>query len=437
MTTENIKSRLIFYNPWWNEKSVSPSLALPFKRDIFLKLRDYLNLDRIIILKGPRRTGKSILLHQTMQSLINNGTLPNDILYLNFEDPLLRTDFHDLVSAYESLTGRETNKGKTSFFFLDEIHLLPDWAECLKAFFDKKYPIKFICSGSSSSLLQKTGESLMGRTIEETVLPFSFREWAKYHLDKEGFRDEITKDNYTLHKKKVSLLWESYLKRGGFAHILNQDNPELLKKLIHEDVVQKVIYKDLVDLYGIREPAVLEKVFYYLVKGSGQILNITSLSQTLGISRQTLSQYLSFLKRAYLYFELPKFSLSIKQTLGSAVKTHLIDPVFFLLLPEANTDLVLETTVAGQVFYKQQRDVFHFREREEIDLVIQTESGAYPVEVKNSSNLNTKSLNVMLKFMDKYSVKEGTVVYCGEEKELKIADKKIKLTPAPKFAFFL
>lgn len=435
MNEEELSEKFVFYNPWWQKHQVPLILSPSFKRPIFEQLIHYLSLERIIILKGPRRTGKSTLMYQLIDQLIKTGTHPATILYLNFEDPLLRTSLFDLFRLFEKLLLEPLEYAKPKYIFLDEIHLLPGWASSLKAFFDKKYPLKFICSGSAASLIHKSSESLAGRTIEEIIYPFNFREWANFHLVKEGQKENIDAKNYLLYKKQIDLLWEKYLVRGGFAHLLEIEDLYLLQKLVYEDVVQKVIYKDLVDLYGIREPSVLEKVFYYLINTSGHILHLTDLGNTIGLNRETLRSYLSYLKQAFLYFDLSKYSRSVKQTLSSSAKIHLVDPVFFILTPERKQSFIWETTIASYMYQKHAPHIFYWREREEVDLVWQNAGTLIPIEVKSGKNVMKKDLKGLIKCLDRFSTKEGWVLYGGEDKKETIGARRIKFFNAAKFIY--
>ena len=436
MNEETLKSKFAFYNPWWREKRVSTDLSLPYKRKAFLNILDYLVLDRVIIIKGPRRTGKSTLMYQVINDLIDKKINPERIIYLNFEDTLLRENLHSLLTLFEKLSIESLESKETKYIFLDEVHLLPNWALVVKALFDKKYNLKFICSGSAASLIQKSGESLAGRTVEEVIFPFSFKEFVDFHISLSTTKLEITRKNYFLFKKDLDLYWELYLRQGGFAHLLNVNKPDLIHKLVYEDIIQKVIYKDLVDLYNIREPMILEKVFYYLIQTSGQILNESNLSRTLGLNRETLRNYLAYLRRAFLYIELSKFSRSIKQILGSNPKIHVIDPVLFTLTPQVNNSFIWESTIAQFLLQKYGNNLYYWRDREEVDFVVQKGKDLLPIEVKSGQNVVKKDIKGMFKFFKRFNVKEGWVVYGGEDKEEIIGDIKIRHLYAPKLLYF-
>jgi len=102
----------------------------------------------------------------------------------------------------------------------------------LKKYFDKKYPIQFIVSGSAASFIEKGSESLAGRTVEKVIRPFSFYEYIDYSLrDKklkeniDGLREEFnfkrlpSKDNLIPYETQIKIVFEEYLNRGGFPQL--------------------------------------------------------------------------------------------------------------------------------------------------------------------------------------------------------------------------
>ena len=139
---QNLQSLLSFHNPWWLTSQVPRELNLPFQRPVFRTLLDYFKLDRVIILKGPRRTGKSTLMYQLIHYLLQAGIDPHRILYIPFDDPDLSSSFHDLILEFEKQLGREISQPPMVYCFFDEIQHLDRWSGYLKKYHDKKFPIK-------------------------------------------------------------------------------------------------------------------------------------------------------------------------------------------------------------------------------------------------------------------------------------------------------
>jgi len=404
-----LKERFSFYNPWWQSGIVPASLLPSFYRNIFTTLISYLDLERIIVLKGPRRTGKSTLFYQIINYLIKEKNVKTEnIFYLTFDDPLVRIDLFEILKGYEQILNKSLEEKEIKYFFFDEIQFLPNWASLLKIFFDKKLPIKIFVSGSAASLLIKQTESLAGRTIEEEILPLSFNEWCN-----------LSKDKKLLLENELSSKFKEYLNKSGFLHLLNISEKEIWTKMLNEDVVTKAIYKDAVEMFGLREPAVLEKLFAYLASSTSGLVNILKLSNMLQIDRTQTSRYLSFLENTLLIFPLSKYSLQIRESLRSQQKIHLTDQGFKYLYP-SEKGAILESITARHLWEKYPKKVFYFRDRYEVDLVLEKEGEIIPIEVKEAESVSKKDLTGLLSFMKKYKQKRGFVIYEGLYKNEKI-----------------
>lgn len=400
--SEKIIERLNFHNSWWNEGKISNLLSPSYKRSIFPTLLSYLKLNRVVILKGPRRTGKSTLLYQVMQYLHQSENIPlSQICYISFDDPMLRVDLLEILKNYELLHQFSLSTTPV-YLFLDEVHALSDWDSYVKLIFDKKLPIKIFISDSSSSLLTHQSDSLAGRTIEEVILPLSFSEWQNYH------------EEYSVPSLNsvVSQRFSQYLANSGFMHLQEISDSTLRSKMLLEDVVTKAIYKDSVEIFGLREPAVVEKLFSYLASASSGLVNISKLSSMLGIDRLQTSKYFSFLENTYLLFSLQNYSPLIRESIRSQKKTYLIDQGFG---PVYNTspDNILETMVARHLFCKFPRNVYFWRDRVEVDLVLNINNELIPIEVKNTNVVAKKELLGLFSFSNKYKCKKAYVVYTG------------------------
>lgn len=415
-----ISERLTFHNPWWITGSIPISLSPVFHRPIFTKLLEYLKLDSIVILKGPRRTGKSTLLYQLMTHLIvSHQIVPTRLCYLSFDDPNLRLDLLDILRVYEQHHSLSLNAKATTYLFLDEVHNLPHWSSLIKLLYDKKLPIKIFISDSSASILTHQSESLAGRTIEETIFPLNFPEWVSY-------QSKILTP--TLNQPHAQL-FAQYLKHSGFMHLLDISDPTLRSKMLLEDVVTKAIYKDSVEIFGLREPAVLERLFGYLASSSSGLVNISKLSSMLGIDRVQTSRYLSFLENTYLVFSLQKYSHLIRESIRSQNKIHLIDQGFGPIFA-TSPDSIFESVIARHVWEKYPRQTYFWRDRLEVDLVVNLNQILIPIEIKNTPTTSLKELSGLITFASKYHVKTGYVIYLGPKKTIPLADLTLHFLPA-------
>jgi len=469
---EKLKKLLYFHNPWWIDHKVPDSLKLTYQRPVLKKLLEYFKLNRAILIKGPRRTGKTTLLYQIIDKLITKRKIPaQNIIYLSCDDPELkllskpssdsRINLSDILDVYEQLrkkTMKELKPNEKIYLFLDEVHFWEGWQFEIKKYFDKKYPLKFILSGSSASLIKRGSESLMGRTIEELILPFSFYEFLSCQLkdrrlDKiilnlqkdftssnllKGLKglfsdmDSISPINRLIpYQNKIKILFAEYLNRGGFPHLLEVENPILWQRLLREDVIEKVIYRDLVDLYEIKKPQILEKFFLYLAGHSSDIMNITNIANSLCLSREYTLKYLNYLIESFLVFGIKKYSLSVEKQIRSNQKIHLIDSGLITVFGEGNNDNRVDgqkvESLVGRCFLKD--NVFYWREKEEVDFVLNVNS-LLPIEVKYRNTILPRGLKGIIKFMGKYGVREGIVVSKDLLQKREQDDKILWLIPA-------
>lgn len=420
---DKILERLNFHNPWWITGSIPLALSPSFRRPIFAKLLKYLTLDRVIILKGPRRTGKSTIMYQLMSHLIASGQVtPERLCYLSFDDPQLRLDLLDILRAYEQFHAHSISGPAMTYLFLDEIHNLPHWSSLIKLLYDKKLPLKIFISDSSASILTHQSESLAGRTIEETILPLSFPEWASYQQ----------KSTPSSLNHPDSQLFAKYLKHSGFMHLLDVEDPSLRAKMLLEDVVTKAIYKDSVEIFGLREPAILERLFGYLATASAGLVNISKLSSMLGIDRTQTSRYLSFLENTYLIFPLQKYSHLIRESIRSQNKIHLIDQGFGAIFATP-PDSLFESVVARHVWEKYPGHTYFWRDRLEVDLVVKHHDTLIPIEIKNTISVSTKELGGIITFATEYHARTGYVIYLGPRKTIQKDGLTLNFLPAWEF----
>lgn len=437
---EKLKEIVYFHNPWWTGQEVSEELLTDYERPILKSLLSYLALDRILVIKGPRRTGKTTLLYQMINHLLKNGVASENIFFLSFEGREARQDFDGIVKTYQELVKKVLSKEKQVYFFLDEIQFLEDWSLYLKRYFDKKYPIKFIVSGSAASLIKRNSESLAGRTVEEIILPFSFYEYLNYHLRDEKLKKEIdliregfgfkrlpSRDSLIPYETQIKILWEEYLDKGGFPHLFKVQEKILWTKLLREDVIEKVIYRDLVDLHQIKKPFILENLFLYLAEHSSELLNISNIANSLKLSREYTEKYIEYLKGAYLIFKLKRYSKAIESQIRKMEKCYLSDPGLMRLSGSSNSGKVAETVVAGHLVGEE---LYYHRNNYEIDIVLKLEENIIPIEVKYKNKIDPSDLKGLLKFMESFKRKVAIVVTKDLSKEEKVNGKLILYLPA-------
>ena len=299
MNDIDIASELIARNTWWKG-----SLQLNFRpRAIYKTLRKFLPEKQIMALVGLRRTGKTTMMLRIVQEELEALGKEN-ILYFSF-DEFREIKLRTILQEYSKLMGKKLGEGRYLCLF-DEIQKLDSWETQLKALYDTYPNIKFIISGSESLFIRKkTRESLAGRMYEFRVEPLRFKEY----LDFMG----IGYANIELAKGDLLSEVPSFLLSSGFPEILGKDR-ETSTKYIRENVVEKVIYRDIPQIVRVNDPEILEQLFKVILNDPGEIIELNGLARDFSISRQTASLYLHYLESAFLVRKVYNFSKNARKT---------------------------------------------------------------------------------------------------------------------------
>src|SRR3989338_7332061 len=263
-------------NPWWKAR-----FEIGFKpRDIYQEIKKFMHTRQIISLTGLRRTGKTTIMMKLVQdSLEKFGK--NSIIYFSF-DEFTEARIMDIINSYCRMLNKDLKKGKYLMLF-DEIQKISGWEEQLKRIYDQNENIKIIISGSESLFIRKKSrESLAGRMYEFEIKALSFREYLIFK--------SIKFDNLLLYKEDILKELNHFLLTNGFPEIINEGK-EIIEKYLKNNVIEKIIYRDISQIFSIREPAILEQILSIILKSPGEMINLDNISGELGVSRQTISLY--------------------------------------------------------------------------------------------------------------------------------------------------
>ncbi len=398
MKKEEILNLLEKNNPWWKRE-----VQIEFKdRDVFKEIKKYLHLRHIISLTGLRRTGKTTIMKKIVQESLPLYPKEN-IVYFSF-DEAREERLMDILDIYESFM--EKNLAKERFLFLfDELQKVQNWSEQLKTIYDLYPDMKFIISGSESLFIRKeTRESLAGRIFEFEINPLTFKEFLSFRGKKF--------ENLALYKKELLKELDSYMICNGFPEIVSETE-EICEKYINENIIEKILFKDIPQLVPIDDISILEQIFKVILNQPGQIINFDELGKEVGISRQTASLYLDYLEKSFLIRKLYNFSKNARKTQKKSKKYY---PTIILSKLLDNRELfgkAFETFVANQLdadFFW--RDAY----KNEVDLIL-TKPELTAIEIK-SGELKERDLSSLEKFIKKYKPKKSFVVSYDIEKKI-------------------
>jgi hypothetical protein len=446
MDLPDIKKLIADNNPWWQSGEIPSTLALPFRRPLLMqRLMKYLTVDRIVVLKGVRRAGKSTLMFQMAQQLLADGVAPRQIIFVDFEDFRLRHDIHQIIDTLDELYDGKFHEPPVKYLFLDEVHHIEHWESAVKVYFDRKRAVKFIVSGSSSPLVQRGLEALIGRCLEEKILPFSFRDFLLYHHGRSELGEKISQLAIEFENGEsllagahampsqltaLNIVLASYLRRGGFAHVIEQTDSLLFQRDLREDVVEKIIYRDLAQLYGIEQPSALERLFYCLAGQTAGLLNSESLAKFLQIKQKDLKEYVNYLQRTQLINLLALYSPSIGKSIRSMQKCHVIDSGLMTAFGFYDEAKAIEAAIARHLYNARP---FYWRDQYEVDFVVQIGPRLLPIEVKYRENIESEDFRGLGAFMRTFDAKDGILVTKHEAGQKNLAEGTVYLVPASVF----
>jgi len=315
-----------------------------YPRKLTQNLIKEVNSPRIVVLTGMRQTGKTTLMRQIFDSIKSENKV-----FLDLENPLNQKvfeeeNFDNILLNLKNFGFSPTQKG---YLFLDEIQLVPQVARAVKYLYDH-YQIKFFLTGSSSFYLKNLfPESLAGRKIIYELFPLSFQEFLIFR-EKErkffpGFSQKAKNKNkisFEIYKK----LYEEYLDFGGFPGVVIANKQES-KKVVLEDIFKSYFEKDVKTLADFKEIPKLRDLIILFSGRVGSKIEISKLASEVGLSRETVYSYLSFLEKTYFIFLVPSFSKNINGEVRRAKKIYFCDAGLLNYLSRTTEGAVFENAV--------------------------------------------------------------------------------------------
>jgi len=360
-----VARKLAADNPWWVDGAV-PDAHLKARRQLeALKgLATRRDVRRAVLLLGPRRVGKTVLLRHLRRDLIRLGEAPTDMLFASLDTPAYSgLGLDDLVDLFRERHGH--SRDRALWIVFDEIQYLADWERHLKVLVDKEPTLRILASGSAAAALKrKSQESGAGRFTELKVPPLSFGEF----LDMRGVSADPPTGNDTERIAALNRELLDYLNFGGFPEAVRSTAIQHeFQRYVGQDIIDKVLLRDLPSLYGIDDPMELNRFFQHLAYKTGREIAIDGLCKDTGIAKNTIKKYLDYLEAAFLinrlerldghakrfkratHFKVYLANPSIRAALFGPV--DLEDPAFEALVESAALTLLLSTHLRGSTFY--------------------------------------------------------------------------------------
>ncbi len=365
LSEEQVLERLKQENPWWATGKVDEDYSKMQKRlyfDLFFPLVEDITIRRAVILMGPRRVGKTVMIYHAIDTLLNNGVSPHQIAFVSVENPFFnKMPLEQLFKSCIKATGNSEPNGWYVFF--DEIQYLKDWEVHLKSLVDSYPHVKFVASGSAAAALKlKSNESGAGRFTDFMLPPLTFNEYIHllqlHHLIiPSNIEWEGNVTNF-YESTNIALLNEHFLKYinyGGYPEIIFSEKMQVNpSRFIKSDIIDKVLLRDLPSLYGIQDVQELNSLFTSIAYNSGQEFSLEALSQSSGgVEKNTIKRYIQYLEAAFLIKIVHRIDHNAKKfSRANYFKIYLTNPSLrsALFTPLQATDKLMGAMVETAIY---------------------------------------------------------------------------------------
>lgn len=392
-----------------------------------------INNQAITTIIGGRRTGKTTLLKQIINSLLKKGIPKKNIIYINFEDERIPREtniFQALLEAYAELyPGMET---KNCWYFFDEIHEIPGWELFIRRLHENKSKHIFITGSNARLLSKEIATALRGRTISYELYPFSFRE---YLLHK---RYNPEKQNTTTDKALLRGELQHYLEEGGYPETIGQTASTRAKIL--KAYLDVMIYRDLIERYNITNHNALKQYIKKMLANTAREASIHKTyqemkSQGYKISKDHLYNYQDWCEEIYLLFQLHQYHESLAKQQAKSKKiygidTGLINSTSFKTSQDKGR--IIENIVFLELKRREKETCYNKEDKECDFLVKEKERIIQAIQVTltlEDETTRKREMDGLIHTLNKYKLTTGTIITLNEEGKTNYNNKTIIIQP--------
>lgn len=281
------------------------------RENILRKIRPFYDNELIKVLVGLRRSGKSVLLQQIMDELMERGVEKSQIIYMNFED-FQYASVTNAEQLYRYICDKRENEKKYYMFF-DEIQMVKEFERAVNSF-RATWDVSIFITGSNGKLLSgELATLLSGRYVSFRVTPFSFVEYCEIRQIAEPADEDLIE----------------YMNWGGMPQRFSMRSEGETRTFLH-DLYNSIVLRDIVQRTGAKEVDLINRIMEYIMLNPSQsfsakgILNyFKSVDRT--ISAQTLYNYLDHIQTSLIVSKASRYDIRGKQLLTTLDKYFLTD----------------------------------------------------------------------------------------------------------------
>ena len=288
------------------------------KREKYLKnIRPFYDVDLIKVITGIRRCGKSVILMQIIDELMEKGIKEEQIVYINFEF----IDYAEIASAkaFNDYVEEKLVNNQKYYLFFDEIQNVDKWEKVVNSFKAKyQEKVSIFITGSNSDLLSgELATHIAGRYVSFQIYPFTFKEVCE--LKKIDIQDK-----YNLEKE-----FNNFIIWGGMPQRFAMPDENQIKTYL-SDVYNSIVVKDIIERFKIKDIDLFNRILTYIITTPSQTFSAESLSnyllkENMEVSKATIYNYLEYMCRALLIKKCDRYDVRGKRILSGKYKYYLTD----------------------------------------------------------------------------------------------------------------
>ena len=404
-------------NPWWERKDIDSGID---RLEYLERLPALSRRKQIEVIVGGRRMGKTTLIKQFIKRLIQQGVEAKDILYLALDNPSLSaTPLSEHLKNIRKIHLHD--RGRKLFLFLDEVQESVNWEAELKSLYDME-KLKIFCTGSTSALIARERSRLTGRQIITTLYPLSFTEFLSFHSESPGLSEDY----------KYERLLEDYLEKGGYPENVLNPSIEYLSNLVED-----ILSRDLIRIYPIKKAYALKDLLRLIASSVGSRTSFNKIGKALGLSVDTVKEYVNYLEAAFLVKSVEKWTTSHTEKIYAQKKIYLWDTgIKTILTGAADLGARAENAVLMELSRKKMALGYFAESEKEVDFVVGEAKGFIPVEVKFISSLDwtEKKFSGIKLFLRRFpEAREVLLITRSVEAELKVGQSIVRAIPLWRF----
>lgn len=410
------------WNIWWKDKNLIKELVGK-ERILSLGLDETLKFKEIKLITGVRRSGKSTFFYQAINYLLDKGVNPEKILLINFEDEVLsKKTFKEIFSVYQS----NISSDKELYLFLDEVHRCKEWELFVRKLYDIRSANQIFITDSSSHLIAREYSRLFtGRNIKFIFYPLSFKEYLLWNSVKD------IRHMSSFDENNVKRIFKEYVEFGGFPEVFFKQRN--FKNILLKEYFNDILYLDIIDRFNI-DINKARDLSLFLLSNITKQFSVRNYSRQANISFESIEKYLTFFEEVFFLFRLARFDYSVSSQQRSQKKVYAVDHGL------ANASGFKFSQDIGRVYEnivfvelkRRGKEIYYWSNKFECDFLIKkgTKINQVIQVCYDISEDNTKRETYgLIEAMDKFKLKEGTIITENLEETRTIKNKQIMFVP--------